>query len=232
MSFRYYLYISDAKVDMLLSQTDPGWARKRTSEVGLDLKVVTARRSVESASADRVARLERVVRFLQDHGDIGDVDEPGQYFGGLLPMQWGLVGDDDTVYFGGRTRRTILGLGGASAHVLGAATRAAADAGAPPPPAPDRLSASLLPVLLHRIATPADDDFVLRPAAPGPQDALAAADTDALATVAQANSTLRGPAQHVEFLAKRLLSGPSPYPELHGDRTVLLGTPLYVALAD
>ncbi|MYY13936.1 hypothetical protein GT204_34990 [Streptomyces sp. SID4919] len=159
MSFRCYLYISDAKVDMLLSQTDPGWARKRTSEVGLDLKVVTAGRSVESASADRVARLERVVRFLQDHGDIGDVDEPGQYFGGLLPMQWGLVGDDDTVYFGGRTRRTILGLGGSSAHVLGAATRAAADAGAPPPPAPDRLSASLLPVLLHRVATPADDEY-------------------------------------------------------------------------
>ncbi|MFJ7423520.1 DUF7019 family protein [Streptomyces uncialis] len=53
MPFRCYLCVSDAKAGMLLSQTDPGRARKRASEVGLDLKVVTARRGVESASAAR-----------------------------------------------------------------------------------------------------------------------------------------------------------------------------------
>jgi hypothetical protein len=38
----------------------------------------------------------------------------------------------------------------------------------------------------------------------------------------------------VEFVARRMLSGPSPYPELDGrpDVQVLLGSPLFVALAD
>jgi len=38
----------------------------------------------------------------------------------------------------------------------------------------------------------------------------------------------------VEFIAKRLRHGPSPYPELDGGRSlrVLVGSPLFVALAD
>jgi hypothetical protein len=39
-----------------------------------------------------------------------------------------------------------------------------------------------------------------------------------------------GPAQNVEFVAKRLLHGPSPVPG--DDRSVLLGSPVYVALFD
>ncbi|MBE1537035.1 hypothetical protein H4W34_006868 [Actinomadura algeriensis] len=50
----------------------------------------------------------------------------------------------------------------------------------------------------------------------------------------QANARLRGPVQLMEFVAKRLLCGPSPYPELDAgqERHVLLGSPLYVALVD
>ncbi len=82
MSFRYYLYISDSKVDMLLSQIDPALIRKSMSELSLNLKIFSAKRGVESpAGADRVGRLERVVRHLEDYGGLGSVDEPGQFFG-------------------------------------------------------------------------------------------------------------------------------------------------------
>lgn len=82
MSLRYYLYISDTKVDMLLQQVDPGFARKRSTEVGVSLKFVSAKRTVEASASDRVARLERVVRHVDDFCDVGTVDEPGQYFRG------------------------------------------------------------------------------------------------------------------------------------------------------
>ncbi|MER5756074.1 SAVMC3_10250 family protein [Streptomyces sp. NPDC002088] len=214
MSFRYYLYVSDAKVDMLLSQIAPGWARKRVTEVNFDLKMVGAKRTVEAAGADRFARLERVMRHLEDHGDLGDVDEPGQYVHGVLPMQWGAIGDGGTVYFGGRGERTIVGLGGSTAHVV--STQPAEGL------SQHRLSGSVMPMMLDQLA------------------ALAAGDTvttdvdDALTTAIRANSALRGPAQRVEFVAKRMLYGPCPYPELYPgqDMAVLLGSPLFVALAE
>jgi hypothetical protein len=204
VSFRYYLYISDTKVDMLLAQIDSGFTRKRSTEVSLSLKVVGARRSVESAGSDRVARLERVVRYLEEHGDLGTVDEPGQFFWGLLPMQWG----------------PITTTGGAGSHVLGSTAAISQE---------QVLAPSILPVLLDGLASQAADESIEDAAEPFDR-----ADRTALASVHQANARLRGPAQNVEFIAKRLLDGPSPYPELDGrdGMTVLLGSPLYVAQVD
>lgn len=202
MSFRYFVYISDAKVEMLLQQIDPGAMRKRTSELGVDLKFLKGKRGAETlAGAERTARLERVVRHLIDFGDLGGVDEPGQFFWGLMPLRWGpMVGKDGfpMVYFGGRTDKTVLGLGGSRAHVFGAP-------GGLEPEAP--LGRSMLPSLLNGIT---------------PTDA-----TDQMAAVHEATSTLRGPEQNMEFIAKRLLHGPGPQ-----DEHVLLGSPLYVALVD
>ncbi len=222
MALRYYVYISDAKVDMLLPQVDAGFTRRRATEVGISLKFVSARRSVESAASDRVARLERVVRHLDDFGDVGTVDAPGQYVRGRLPMRWGPLplGPSPLVYFGGRTERPIVGLGGASGHVLGAPvpTQGAAPAEQELPFAPSTAPGLLAGLTAAVTADGADG-------APQP---------DALASVQLANRTLRGAEQEVEFLAKRLLHGPIPYPELdgHDGVTVLLGSPLFVALAD
>lgn len=216
MSLRYYVYISDAKVDMLLPQVDAGFSRRRTTEVGFGLKFVNARRSVEAVASDRVARLERVVRHLDDFGDVGTVDEPGQYFRGRLPMHWGPLSPGGTplVYFGGHAERTIVGLGGARAHVLGTPASASAEQD-------QAFAPSTMPGMLAGLAavgTPGEE----------------AVPPGALASVHLANRVLRGTGQEVEFLAKRLLHGPSPYPELDARDgvTVLLGGPLFVALAD
>ncbi|MBL7252718.1 DUF7019 family protein [Paractinoplanes lichenicola] len=203
MSFRYFVYISDAKVEMLLQQIEPGALRKHTSEVGLGLQFLTAKRAGETlAGAERTARLERVVRHLTDFGDLGTIDEPGQFFWGLLPLRWGpTVGADGfpMIYFGGRAGKTILGLGGSRAHVFGA------------PPGPDQqvlpVGRSMLPSLLEGI-TRVDG-------------------ADAPEAVRAATDALRGPEQNMEFIAKRLMDEPGP----EGER-VLLGSPLYVALVD
>lgn len=207
MSLRYYVYISDAKVDMLLPQIDPGFARKRSAEVGVRLPLLSAKRSVD-AQADRVARLERVVRYVDDFCDVGTVDEPGQYVRGRLTMRWGPLAGARAVYFSGSTERTIVGLGGASGHVLGTVA-----------PADQVFAPSSMPGLLDGLAaTIADDE----------------APPDVIASVHTANRLVRGVEQDVEFLAKKLAYGPSPYPELdaHDGMTVLLATPFFVALAD
>lgn len=214
MSFQYFVYISDSKVDMVLQQIDLGATRKRTSEVAVDLKFLKGKRGAESVvGADRTARLERVVRHLTDFGDLGTVDEPGQFFWGMLPLTWGpLVGADglSLVYFGGRTEETVLGLGGSRAHVFGA------------PPAGDRdplISRSMLPSLLDGIVKAPEVAAVLTDTYDG--------DAEAVEAVRRTTVDLRGPAQNMEFIAKRLLHGKSAE-----GGTVLLGSPLYVALVD
>ncbi|MGW7041170.1 DUF7019 family protein [Streptomyces avermitilis] len=219
MSFRYYLYVSDSKVDMLLPQIDPGFTAKRTSEIGVDLKVLTAKRTGESVTADRFARLERVVRHLQDFGDLGSVDEPGQFFWGLLPMRWGPFPGEvgpSPVFFGGRTERTVVGLGGSGQHLLGSV-----------PDADQGAMFSLMPPLLRGLGTDSDvEDEFLVDAINGDSE-----ERTALAVVQRAVGRLKGPAQNVEFVAKRLLDGSSPLPESAGV-SVLLGSPVYVALVD
>jgi hypothetical protein len=211
VSFRYYVYISDSKVDMLLDQIDPALTRKRTSELSVNLKVFSARRSAESPTgANQTARLERVLRYLHDHGDLRSVDEPGQFFWGLLPMQWGR--QMSLVYFGGQTDQTIVALGGSTRHLVGSL-------GTSPGPV---MPTSLLPSILAEL----DDTR-------GEAEAVDRGHTDADAAafhrIQFANQSLRGPAQNVEFVAKRLLHGPSPDRD---GRSVLIGTPLYVAQVD
>lgn len=213
MSFRYYLYISDSKVDMLLPQIDPAFVAKRGSEIGVKLSVLSLKRTAERAGNDRMARLERVVRYLHDHGDLGSVDEPGQFFWGLLPMQWGrFPGAASLVFAGGRADRTIVGLGGSGRHLVGSVPNVGDEA----------QTWSQLPPMLDGLASDLEDELVVE-AAEAPLDR---ADKTALATVSRAVGRLASPAQHLEFVAKRLLHG-----EYDGTR-VLLGSPVYIALVD
>jgi hypothetical protein len=224
MSFSYYLYVSDSKIDMLLPQISPGSGGKRKSEFGVDLKVLTAKRTVEPSAGDRIARLETVVRYLRDHGDLGSVDEPGQFFWGLLPMRWGpfpaQAGTEtgsSLVFFGGRTDKTVVGLGGSLKHVLGSVP----DADEP------SFGRSPMPALLDGLGLPSDleDEYV----ADAVDADLDSADRAALVRVRHAVTSLRWPAQNVEFVAKRLLQGDDGQSD---PKSVLLGSPVYVALVD
>ncbi|MFE1959699.1 DUF7019 family protein [Streptomyces sp. NPDC059479] len=215
MDLRYYLYVSDSKVDMLLSQIDPSFDRKQTSEVAVDLKLVSARHGWERQS-DRFRRLDRVVRHLEKRGRLTSVDEPGTFFRGQLAMRWGVLADGDDsslVFFGGRTDRTVVALGGSRTHVLGA-SHATGDA--------PSLSRSMLPSMLGGLeAHPAIGALV---------NGNDLEQSGTPSTVCRAVSALQGPAQTVEFVAKKLLHEPNPDPD--GGSMVLLGSPVYVALVD
>lgn len=102
---KYYLYISDSKVNMLYAQRGSGADTRCNSNDKLD-----------AVLAD-LARAER----------IGTVDQPKEYFAGTMPMRWGpcafpaspQLTPSPLVYFGGETETTIVGLGGSATHVIG-----------------------------------------------------------------------------------------------------------------
>ncbi len=219
MSLRYYLYISDTKVDMLLAQIDERARRKIATQAKIDLKVLSAGRTSEVLTGDdRVARLEAVTRWMETNADVGTVEEPGTYFQGCMMMSWGPLGPNDgPVYFGGVTETAFVGLGGSRHHIIGNTDGRS-----------QITSQSAMPFLLAALA-PETDDPTSRATTAG-----AANEAGALQAVHLATQAMNGPPQLVEFVAKRLLVGPSPYPQRDPQpgMSVLLGSPLYVAQVD
>jgi hypothetical protein len=226
---KYYIYISDSKVDMLLPQVPHDVKKKVAMEFGIDLKVLVAKlKREEESEENRISRLETVVKFIKGYEKVGTVDEPDQYVEDTLPMRWGPYPtfghpEPSVVYFGGETDRTVFGLGGSLHHVMGNVGTSQSSA-----------SASVAPFLLSYLSK---DLAASGAEAKGDETSGAQTHSDeklALLAVHLATRDLKGPQQRLEFLAKRLLQGPSPHPE--GDpragMQVLLATPLYAALAD
>jgi len=223
--FKYYLYISDAKVDMLYDQVPRAKSHHTSIEWKVDLKILSAVRKAESEQRDtRDTRLRSIIAALEESETIGTVDQPREYFRGKLRMRWGMYQDSGRpedaaplVYFGGRTRKTIFGLGGSSRHVLG--FQGANSTG----------SRSSTPYLVARLLEGLDidprgwDSF---------RDGEPATEDDVMVAVASATYTLKQPDQELEFVAKTLLKGNVRHGIYTDDRRVncVLGTPLYVAM--
>jgi hypothetical protein len=198
---------------MILPQIPHEVKKKVATEWRLDLKVFGSTRKEERETDDnRVARLEAVVSFIEEFGDVGSTDEPSEYVEDTLPMRWGPYGwwrggslDSPLVYFGGETENTIVGLGGSSKHLLGSTGPSSAHSHSATP--------SLMAVLGKELALDLGEDE--RPYPP-------------LEAVWLATTQMEGPRQTMHFLAKKLLFGRSE----RGSRNVLLASPLYVTLAD
>jgi len=124
---RYYLYISDAKLDMLFEQIDRGALKRISAEVKVDLKVasVTVKRADDPALT-RAAKLRVVERFIDRHHHVGTIEEPGnEYFRGRMGMAWGWLGNATQVtergivlFQGWQDHHTVV-LASSSRHVLG-----------------------------------------------------------------------------------------------------------------
>ena len=102
---KYYVYVSDSKVDMLLSQIPHEVKKKIAAEFKFDLKLLSVSRKSETESEEnRFSRLDAVVTFIRQYGNLGSSDEPDEYIQDELLMRWGPYGSDPKsplVYFGG-----------------------------------------------------------------------------------------------------------------------------------
>jgi hypothetical protein len=119
---KYYIYISDAKVDMLFPQVPHDIKKKVATEWKMDLKLLSASRRVETeGEGNRIARLETVVDFIREYGNVGTVDESNDYIDDTLEMAWSdrVPYAKGMAYFTGETDKTLVGFGGSAHHVIG-----------------------------------------------------------------------------------------------------------------
>jgi hypothetical protein len=232
---KYYIYISDSKVDMLLSQIPHDQKKKIATEFKIDLKLLSASRKAETEDeSNRFTRLEAVTAFIREYGNVGSVDEPDEYIKGDLLMHWGpyinvydYSGDESPlVYFGGSTERTIVGLGGSSKHVIGAGGQSSSHSHSITPFLISYLEKQLG---LKKKPNPDVIDVKLHERRFFGKSLTEQERVDeSLHAVYLATSQMMGPQQRLEFLAKRLLYGTYR----HAEKQILLATPIYVAMAE
>lgn len=226
--FKYYLYVSTTKVDMIYDQMHKASKRSSKKTLSVNAKIVSA--TFES-SAERVVRrdekLKAIEHELSERQLVGTPDEPKDYFKGIMRMRWGLFDDCGTrpenepplVYFGGfeKTLLLIVGLGGSSKHVVGHEG------------ATSTWSRSSTPVIVKWLFSGIKYDSA--PEVPAWHD-KSLEESELSSAIAVALHYLRPPTQDLEFLAKTLWTG-TLYGHEHmtgvPEARVVLGTPLYVA---
>lgn len=93
---RYYLYISGTKVDMLFDQIDQSILKRISAEVKVDLKVASLTlREEDNPVPSLAAKLRIVERFIDLHHNVGTMSEPGQeYFRGKTLMNTACLVND------------------------------------------------------------------------------------------------------------------------------------------
>lgn len=229
-NIRYYLYVSDLKVNMLFEQMFAAGKRTRRGKVTVKAGPVTGSRETETEDGelDRDDKLRAIEDSLTNENLVGTPQNPKDYFRGILPMRWGLYDDHGTrpdgypplVYFGGfdPTAPLIVGLGGSSVHVHGfqGATSTHSRSATP----------TLVEWLLGGMSDGDGHLGALR------QKARVLGDGMLYEAVGIALHYLRPPTQQLEFLAKTIsvgtLYGFEHMTGFNGETKIVLGTPLYV----
>lgn len=218
---RYYCYISDAKVDMLLGQMPDGIKQTVAAELGFDLKVVKGKMRAETKTLeDRITRLAVVERELRKVEQLGTATVSGRWIEGRYWMHSLDIGSD-AILFACETERWVLGLAGCANHLAGTA-------------APENVGSGLsfMPRLAERLVTLSNREplkLLTMPEETSP-DYLALGINQKAKAWAEAiiNSLGRPklPPQHLGFLAKQL-----DVQQYCGRRTVL-ASPLYIEMLD
>ena len=199
---KYYYYISDAKVNMLLPQIGDVRIKKISKSLGVDFKVFSVKRDVEYETDDRIARLEAVVSFIREFGELGTVDKPDKYIEDSLPMT-SIMLQGEIAYFTGSLGGTVIGLGGSKKHLIGAETSGSIHLGGSVPNA------------------------ILKALSESSVESLKAYEKDsALFKVKRLCefSHEQNPLENLRFMAKRLL--------MEKNGSVILASPLYVTKED
>jgi len=219
---RYFIYISDSKVEMLFPQV-PGAVKKTVAtELGFDLKIFSGSVGSEHATLDsRVARLQAVEQHILSKEQPGDGSSNSSWIHGTFEVCVVDMSDDAALFVSSNPSLT-LAFGGSSKHLIGAVPRA----GAPP--------YSYLQALVNCLETYVEQwpEFALESSESRLRHHLGSGISqgfDAWVTVIRHIALrMEGPKQTVEVLAKRLVSE-----DLGSESGVVcLATPLYIAMVD
>ncbi|MEV0118601.1 SAVMC3_10250 family protein [Streptomyces sp. NPDC050844] len=208
---RYYLYVSDIKLAMLYEQIPPKLLKRLAVEAKVDLKVLSL--AVQSARAETTSTYERldiVESYLEREFDVSWMTEPRPWFRGDLGLRIAGYGSPaGPTFMTGREGDTVVALIGSGHHLIGQRT------------APDTIEAAFsnLPSLFQLARESA------------PTHGRHADEEEAMRQVLLFSESLMVPPVYGEFLARRLVHGTVTGGDGR-ELQIVIGTPLYVAMAD
>lgn len=217
---RYYQYISDSKVEMLLPQVPWSFRKAVSVELGINIGIFSAKATIGGETlSNRIARLETVEKYLISSEKIGTVSAPTSWFQGNEPATFFFLPSDRTVaFFLINSSSYTVALGGSTRHIIGTVAKSDFEP-----------SYSYLPDLLGRL------DFLEKNIGYPDDDLSRLAGTGIsrfgsthpwAGIISDLSLRQNMPKQQVSFLARKLVS------EEYCGKTITLGTPLYVASVD
>jgi hypothetical protein len=123
---RYYVYISDSKVDMLLPQVPGALGHKVAAEFGFDVGLLAGKLSTERQTLEnRVARLQAVERYLTRDENLGTLAAPQAWFQDTaLASTFTMPSALNLVFFLIQSSSYVAALGGSAHHSIGNVARA------------------------------------------------------------------------------------------------------------
>jgi hypothetical protein len=216
---RRYLYVCESKIDNLYLQIPEKQRAALAAALAAAPEQPGDGAAGEAQPAESEEKLRVVLSYLDTPESLGTVEQPGPYFRGRLSMQWGIV--DDTALFVGQSQereRHFVLLGGSARYTVGPAYAGGGAAGQPSSP-----FAGLLALFERADAGEAEAERPY-PAA----NTLGARLLRRLpALVAQLQAV-----QTVEFVAETLAVETGADNRAGSRDFLLIGSPLYVALAE
>jgi hypothetical protein len=121
---RYFIYLSELKIQMFLDQIDEPVRRSIAAELKLDLKLLSL--TLTSPTTDRsllqrsrIAKLAVVENYFQRHQHVGDLTSRHGYLVARTEMDWKPLDDNETVLFCGYVGTLLVVLGGSVTHLVG-----------------------------------------------------------------------------------------------------------------
>lgn len=212
LNMRYYLYISDVKVDMLRAQISQEKLKPIAASLKIDLKVLSLSLDRKPNPEDLYAKLQVVEKYLENNEQIGTQVRPKSYFRGSAKMTSGVIRNSqgEYVYFGGYAgkMRRAIGLVGSPHHLIGGTIDME-----------DIVSRMASKYLLPMITSCLRANVTLD--SDNAESQMSKLNNLAF-YIRSINSASGAPLQRLEYVAKRLSMGDD----------YILATPLYVALAE
>ena len=121
---KYYVYISESKIDMLHSQISQTTAVAKEASLGFDWKFLKGEiKTARGVPENKLTKLNDVVARLEKDSAVGSLDDAKPYIRGALRMKWASIGIirefSPVTFWGYADSNSVLGLAGSAHHLVG-----------------------------------------------------------------------------------------------------------------